>query len=95
MPGRADEPFFKANGALRPFERNRCRSFNLARSSNRRIHAKLVFVGPRNLNLIFRAQRSEYTHAVDPIAWPDAKFELDDEAFARAIAEGREDQIAA
>lgn len=31
----------------------------------------------------------------DPIDWPDAEIEVDDEDFARAIAEGRGKELAA
>ncbi len=31
----------------------------------------------------------------EPIDWPDAEIEIDDDEFARAIAEGRGEEIAA
>ena len=42
-----------------------------------------------------RAQHREESEPFEPIEWPDDDLEVDDEAFARAIAEGRSHQRAA
>jgi hypothetical protein len=42
-----------------------------------------------------RRQRRETIESDESIVWPDAEFDVDDDAFARAIAEGRDEDIAA
>jgi hypothetical protein len=42
-----------------------------------------------------RRQRREPVESNDSIVWPDAQFDVDDVAFAKAIAEGRDEDIAA
>jgi hypothetical protein len=42
-----------------------------------------------------RHQRKELNEPFDPIVWPDSKLDVDDDAFARAIAEGRGEEVAA
>jgi hypothetical protein len=42
-----------------------------------------------------RDRHQEMQQSFDPIEWPDAQLGVDDEAFARAIAEGRDEELAA
>jgi hypothetical protein len=42
-----------------------------------------------------RNRRQELNESFDPIEWPDAQLEVDDKAFAAAIAEGRGEELAA
>jgi hypothetical protein len=42
-----------------------------------------------------RRQRRETIESNDSIVWPDDQLDVDDVAFARAIAEGRDEDIAA
>jgi hypothetical protein len=42
-----------------------------------------------------RRQRRDSSESFDPIDWPDEELDVDDDAFARAIAEGRDERVAA
>ncbi|MEM7141764.1 MAG: hypothetical protein AAF548_12110 [Actinomycetota bacterium] len=45
-----------------------------------------------------RDRHQELNQSFEPFAatdWPDSELEVDDEAFARAIAEGRGEELAA
>ncbi len=42
-----------------------------------------------------RRQRRDSSESFDPIVWPEEELDVDDEAFARAIAEGRDEELAA
>ena len=42
-----------------------------------------------------RQQREELPESFDPVEWPDAQLDIDDDAFARAIAEGRGEKLVA
>lgn len=42
-----------------------------------------------------RDRRHEEIDHYERVDWPDADLEVDDEAFAQAIAEGREAEVAA
>jgi hypothetical protein len=46
--------------------------------------------GMRNRNRHYELEES-----FDPIEWPDAELEVDDRAFAQAIAQGRGEELAA
>lgn len=35
----------------------------------------------------------EEWESIDDLDWPDSSLEVDDDEFARAIAEGREDEV--
>ena len=42
-----------------------------------------------------RQRRREPEKSFESIEWPDPQLDLDDEAFAQAIAQGREEEWAA
>lgn len=42
-----------------------------------------------------RADHEPRWESFEPIDWPDDEFEIDDDDFARAIAEGRGEKVAA
>ena len=42
-----------------------------------------------------RDRRQEVSEPLDAIEWPDAQLDVDDEAFAEAIAHGRGEELAA
>lgn len=42
-----------------------------------------------------RHRRQEPEESFEPVDWPDAQLDLDDEAFAEAIAHGRGEKLAA
>jgi hypothetical protein len=42
-----------------------------------------------------RNRRKESETSFDRVEWPDAKLGVDDKAFAEAIAQGREEALAA
>lgn len=42
-----------------------------------------------------RDRRKDQEEPFEPLDWPDAQLDVDDEAFAEAIAQGREEELAA
>ena len=42
-----------------------------------------------------RDRHQEVSEPLDAIEWPDAQLDVDDEAFAEAIAHGRGEELAA
>lgn len=40
-------------------------------------------------------QQDQTPEQIEVTEWPDVQWEVDDEAFAKAIAEGRESHVAA
>lgn len=42
-----------------------------------------------------RHRGEELDEPFDPIEWPEAELDVDDQAFAAAIAEGRGEELAA
>ena len=50
---------------------------------------------PKEFGMRNRHRRQEPEESFEPVDWPDAQLDLDDEAFAEAIAHGRGEELAA